>query len=80
MIAGLTAFFEQPPAWVEIAGYSLVALVGLELVVGKKRLALGGRGFRRTHVAIGWSIAVVLSVHSIIGVGHGLIVYLARLR
>lgn len=80
MIAALAAFFEHPPAWIEIGGYTLVALVALELVIGKKRLGFAGRGFRRTHILVGWSIAAIMGLHAVIGIGHGLVGYLVRLK
>jgi hypothetical protein len=78
LLASLAVFLERPPAWVEAFGYTLVALVGLEMVVGKKRLHFGRRGFRRTHVAIAWTLAALLGVHAFIGIGHAAIGYVLR--
>ncbi len=80
MITVVVSFFEQPPAWLEIGGYALVALVALELAVGRKRLSLGGRGFRRTHFAVAWSLAALMGIHAFIGIAHSVVGYLVRLR
>ncbi len=78
-MTAIIAFFERPPAWLEIGGYTLVALVALELVIGKRRLGVGGWGFRRTHFAIAWSIAAIMGLHALIGIAHSFVGYLARL-
>lgn len=78
MPASVVSFFEQPPAFVEIFGYALVALVALEMVVGKTRLDLRGKSFMRMHVTIAWSIGALLGVHGLIGLAHALAGTLAR--
>lgn len=78
MTAALVRFFFTPPVWVEIFGYTLIALVALEIVVGKRRLGLPGRGFFRTHVTLAWTFAGLLGIHALIGVGHGLVGFVLR--
>lgn len=77
MIASIATFFESPPAGVEVLGYLLVVAVIVELVVGKRRLDFRKR-FPRTHAALAWSMAAVLAIHSIIGVGHSVVGYLVK--
>lgn len=66
----LWLLLEQPPPWVEVFGYALVALVAVQMLVGYRRVKPRWAPFRRLHLGIAWSIAGLMGVHGLIGVGH----------
>lgn len=68
----------HPPAWVDVLGYALVALVGVQLLVGYRRFPRHWARFRPLHIGLAWSIAALMGAHGLIGVGHALAGYFLR--